>query len=87
MTVSEFQRFFRAAASLYVDKDYPQRYSDFVDRKAYDLLLIAQARAKANGCDGIEDRDLPITKGLQETIHDFGGWTSRGRCAGLWSSG
>lgn len=71
--VSEFERFFRAAASLDVDKDDLRRYSDFVNRKIQDLLLIAQVKAKANGRDIIEDRDLPVTKGLQETIHDFRG--------------
>ena len=35
-----------------------------------DLLLRAQA-AKANGRDVIEPHDLPITKGLQERIHEF----------------
>ena len=39
--------------------------------KIYDLLLRAQAAAKANGRDVIEPHDLPITKGLQERIHEF----------------
>jgi hypothetical protein len=71
MGVSEFERFFREAASLDVDKDDLRRYDDFVNRKIYDLLLIGQTKAKANGHDVIEDWDLPVTKGLQETIHDF----------------
>jgi hypothetical protein len=66
-----FERFFRATASLDVDKDDLRRYEDFDNRKVRDLLLISQA--KANGRDIIEPRDLPITKGLQETIHDFRG--------------
>ena len=36
-----------------------------------DLLTIAQARAKDDDRDVIESRDLPITKGLQESIHRF----------------
>jgi hypothetical protein len=32
---------------------------------------MAQATAKANGRDIIAPRDLPITKGLQERIHEF----------------
>ena len=71
--VSNFERFFRAAASLDVDKDDLRRYEDFVNRKVRDLLLIGRAAARANGRDVIEPWDLPITKGLQETIHDFRG--------------
>lgn len=71
MGVSRFERFFRAAASLDVDKSDLKRYSDFVDQKLYDLLIIGQAKAEANGRDTIEPRDLPITKGFQESIHRF----------------
>ena len=73
MGVSEFQCFFRAAGGLDVDKDDLRRYTDFVNRKVSELLLIGQAKARANGRDVIEHRDLPVTKGLQETIHDFRG--------------
>ncbi|WTG30621.1 DUF1931 family protein [Streptomyces decoyicus] len=69
--MSRFERFFRAAASLDVDKNDLKRYSDFVDGKLYDLLLVAQAAAKANDRDIVEPWDLPITKGLQESIHRF----------------
>lgn len=69
--VPMFERFFRVAASLDVDKRDLKRYSDFVNQKIYDLLLRGQATAKANGRDIIEPFDLPITKGLQERIHDF----------------
>lgn len=71
MSVPRFERFFRRAAGLDVDKDDVKRYSDFVGHKLYDLLVIAQANAGANGRDVIETSDLPITKGLQETIHQF----------------
>ena len=71
MGVPKFERFFREAASLDVDKDDIKRYSDFVNEEIYDLLLIGQATAKANGRDVIERWDLPITKGLQESIHNF----------------
>jgi Domain of unknown function (DUF1931) len=69
MSVAKFERFFRSAASLEVDKTDPKRYSDFVHGKTYDLLLMAQAKAKANARDVIEPFDLPITKGLQENIN------------------
>jgi hypothetical protein len=71
MGVNRFERFFRAAAGLDVDKEDLRRYSDFVNRKVHDLLLIGQAAAKANGRDIIEPWDVPITKGLEKSIHDF----------------
>jgi hypothetical protein len=71
MGVAKFERFFRAAGGLDVDKADLRRYSEFVNHKVYDLLLRGQAIAKANGRDLIEPADLPITKGLQEDIHAF----------------
>jgi hypothetical protein len=71
MGVAKFDRFFRAAAGLDVDKADLKRYSDFVNHKIYDLLLRGQAAAKANGDAIIEPHDLPITKGLQERVHEF----------------
>ena len=69
--VARFERFFRVAASLDVDKDDLKRYQTFVYDKLYDLLLMGQATAKANQRDVLEPSDLPITKGLQERMHDF----------------
>src|ERR1700704_3173469 len=71
MGVARFERFFRLAAGLDVDKQDLKRYSDFVNHKIYDLLVRGEAVAKANGRDIIEPFDLPITKGLQETIREF----------------
>ncbi|MER6270233.1 DUF1931 family protein [Streptomyces sp900105755] len=71
MGVSKFERFFRAAAGLDVDRNDLKRYGDFVDAKLYDLLVVGQASARANGRDTVEPWDLPITKGLQESVHRF----------------
>src|SRR3977135_670159 len=71
MSVARFERFFRIAAGLDVDKHDLKRYSDFINQKVYDLLVRAEAAAKANGRVIIEPFDLPITKGLQESIHAF----------------
>lgn len=71
MAVAKFKRFFRLAAELDVDKDDLKRHNDFIGEQLYDLLLMAQGTAKANARDIIEWRDLPLTKGLQETIHEF----------------
>ncbi len=71
MGVSQFERLFREAASLDVDKSDLKRLSDFMNRKVHDLLLLGQVAARANGRDVIQLYDLPITKGLQESIHAF----------------
>ena len=69
--IAKFERFFRLAAGLDVDKDDLRRFDDFVNDKIYDLLLRAVANAKANARDVVEPQDLPITKGLQESIQAF----------------
>jgi hypothetical protein len=71
MSIDKFERFFRVAAGLDVDKKDLKRYSDFVNQKTYDLLIRGKAAATANGRDIIQPSDLPITKGLQESIHEF----------------
>jgi hypothetical protein len=71
MSVARFERFFRAAAGLDIDKSDLKRFDDFVNHKLRDLLVMGNARANENDRDIIEPADLPITKGLQETIHDF----------------
>lgn len=70
--IAQFERFFRLAASLDVDKNDVRRFDEFVNDKIYDLLLRGVANAKANARDVIEPQDLPITKGLQESIQAFG---------------
>ncbi len=67
----KFERLFRAAGGVDVGRDDIKRYLDFVKDAVYDVLLIGQATAKANLRDVIEPWDLPITKGLQESIHNF----------------
>jgi hypothetical protein len=69
--VARFEHFFRAAAGLDIDKEDLKRYREFVGRKIHDLLVRAETVAKANGRDVIEPNDLPITKGLQESIRRF----------------
>ena len=68
---SQVERLFREAASLDIDKEDIKRYEEFVTSKIGDLLLRAEANARANGRDIIQPHDLPITKGLQECIHVF----------------
>jgi hypothetical protein len=69
--IPEFERFFREAAGLDVDKDDQKRFDDFLGSKIYDMVLFAGTNASADDRDVIEWRDLPITKGLQETMHRY----------------
>ena len=71
MGVAKFERFFRAAGGLHVDKNDLKRYNDFVHQKLYDLLIMAQATARANDRGIIMPFDLPVTQGLQQSIHRF----------------
>jgi hypothetical protein len=71
VAIPNFERFFRIEGGLDVDKNDLKRYSDFIHEKIYDLLVMAEANARANLRDVIEPWDLPITKGLQERIHEF----------------
>ena len=71
MSIPKFERFFRVAAGLDIDKSDIARYEDFINREIEGLLIRAQAAAKQNLRDVIEPQDLPITKGLQENIERF----------------
>jgi hypothetical protein len=71
MNVAKFERFFRMAAGLDVDKGDLQRHDEFVNLKLRDMLVRAQEVAKANAHEVILPWDLPITKGLQEDIASF----------------
>ena len=71
MSVAKFERFFQTAAGLDVDKQDLKRHSDFINRKIDDLLVRAEAVAKANGLAVIQPFELPIIKGLQQSIHEF----------------
>jgi hypothetical protein len=68
---TRFERFFLDAGSVDVDRNDMKRFLDFVNDAIYDLLIRGQANAEANGRDIIQPWDLPITAGLQETMHQF----------------
>ncbi len=69
--IPKYERFFRSVAEIDVDKNDLKRLRGFVFDRIVDLLIRGQANAKANLRDTIEYWDLPITKGLQERIHEF----------------
>ena len=70
-TVHRLEQLFRRAAGLDLDKTDFGRLEDFIRRKVEHLLVRGEANAKANSRDVVQLWDLPITKGLQETIHSF----------------
>jgi len=71
MGVKKFERFFRSAGGIDVDRNDLQRYLDFGNDVLYDLLIRGRAVARANVRDVIESWDLPITAGIQQSMHRF----------------
>jgi hypothetical protein len=67
----KFERLFRAAGGVDVDRDDIRRYLDFVNDALYDLLIIGRNTARASARDVIQPQDLPVTRGLQESTHAF----------------
>jgi hypothetical protein len=67
----KFERLFRAAGEVDVDRGDIRRYLDFVNDALYDLLTISRNTAKANARDVVEPQDLPVTRGLQDSTHAF----------------
>ena len=68
---TKLEALFRKAASLDLDKGHAKEITDIVEKKLVDLLLAGERNANLNGRDVIWEGDLPITKGLQETIIAF----------------
>lgn len=58
-------------SELDFDKSDLQRLSELVDEKLYDLLLVGVQHASYNNRDFILEPDLPLTKGLRESMQDF----------------
>jgi len=68
---TKLEALFRKAASLDLDKGDAKLITDAVEQKLVDLLIAGERTANINGRDVITEGDLPITKGLQETIIAF----------------
>jgi hypothetical protein len=66
-----FERFFRSAAGIKVDKNDLRRFRDFVDEQIDGVSIAGRDAAKWNGRDVIEPQDLPITRGVQERMREF----------------
>jgi len=68
---TKLEALFRKAASLDIKKGHAKDITDIVEKKLVDLLIAGERNANMNGRDVIMESDLPITKGLQETIITF----------------
>ncbi len=68
---TKLETLFRKAASLDIDKGHAKEITDIIEKKLVDLLIAGERNANLNGRDIIWEGDLPITKGLQETIIAF----------------
>ncbi len=68
---TKLEALFRKAASLDIDKSHAKEITGIVEKKLVDLLIAGERDANLNGRDVIWEGDLPITKGLQETIIAF----------------
>ena len=68
---TKLEALFRKAASLDIHKGHAKEITDIVEKKLHDFLLAAERNANMNGRDVIWESDLPVTKGLQETIIAF----------------
>jgi hypothetical protein len=70
--IPELERFFREAGGVDVDKADVDRFRAFVDEKVDDIAIAGRDAARWNNRDEIAPQDLPITKGLQERMREFG---------------
>ena len=61
----------RRMSALTLDSNDLDRLKEFVDEKVYDLLLVGVQNASYNNRDLIMERDLPLTRGLRESMEDF----------------
>jgi hypothetical protein len=66
-----FETFFATTMELQVDKMDLRNLEAFLSRNLSDLLVRGYANAKDNRHEAIERQDLPITKGLNDTIYRF----------------
>jgi Domain of unknown function (DUF1931) len=66
-----YERLFRSAAGIKVDKNDVRRLREFVDEQIDSVSIAGRDTAKWNGRDVIEPQDLPITRGVQELMREF----------------
>ncbi len=69
--LSRLEALYKTFVGLDLDKTKAQMILDTASRKLADLFIVAQQRAYARGSDTVELIDLPITKGLENTINEY----------------
>jgi len=69
--IARFERLFRVAASIDVDKHDLRRFETFIESKIDDFLFRACEVAQESGRAVVFASDLPITKGLAARIDEF----------------
>jgi len=67
----KLETLFRKSVGLDLDKSKADRIVDIVEKKFHDLLLVAVENCRFNGRNVIEERDLPITRGFEESLRKF----------------
>jgi len=67
----KIEALYKKAAGLRLDKSKVKEISDLVDKKLYDLLLVAEQNAKYNARDIIWMCDVPLTKAMKESMQKF----------------
>ena len=67
----KLETLFRKAASLDIAKGHAKEITDIIGDKLYDLLIIGERNAKYNGREVIWECDIPLTKGILETLEEF----------------
>jgi hypothetical protein len=68
---NRLEEFVQRVSDVELDKSDLERLSNFVSDKLHDMLLVGVRHAGYNNRDMIMQADLPITKGLQESMQDF----------------
>ncbi len=70
--VHKIEKLFKEVAGLRLDKSkVKELISDVVDKKLYDLLVVAQENTKYNDRDVIWYSDVPLTKAFKESMDKF----------------
>lgn len=70
-TVHGLEELFRRGASLDLDMSDIRRLEQFLHRTMTQLLIRAEANARANGGNVVQPRDLPLSAGLRRCIDRF----------------
>ena len=68
---TKLQTLYRRFVGLDIDKAKATYIIDVAEKKLADLFEVAFERARAEGRDTVSWRDLPITKGLKETMERY----------------